>query len=63
LDDNLKRKSIQYAKDEEVRIEGNLRIMAYEIDAPSTLALIIGPGRIEKVCSVFIVIMKLTRPM
>lgn len=49
LDDNMKRKSLRYAKEEERRMEANLKIMAYEIDAPSTLALVTGSGRIEKV--------------
>jgi hypothetical protein len=55
LDDNLKQKSLRYAKEEERRMEANLSLIAYEIDAPATLALITGSGRIEKVCLLSIV--------
>ena len=56
LEENMKQKFIRYAKEEEKRMEANLKLMAYEIDAPSTLALITGPGRIEKVCPLYILI-------
>jgi len=56
LDDNMKQKSLRYAREEEKRMEANLKLMAYEIDAPSTLALITGSGRIEKVCPLYILI-------
>ena len=49
LDDNFRMKTLIYAQEEETRIESNLQLMAYEIDAPSTLMLITGPGRIERV--------------
>ena len=39
----------QYPQKEEDRIRGSLEAIAYEIDAPSTLSLITGPGRIERV--------------
>jgi hypothetical protein len=49
LDDNFRLKALKYAQKEETRIESNLQLMAYEIDAPSTLMLVTGPGRIEQV--------------
>ena len=49
LDDNFRSKVLKYAHEEETRIESNLQLMAYEIDASSTLMLVTGPGRIERV--------------
>jgi hypothetical protein len=49
LDDHFRLKTLKYAQEEEARIESNLQLMSYEIDAPSTLMLITGPGRIERV--------------
>lgn len=49
LDDTFRKKVQDYANDEESRIESNLHLMAYEIDSSSTLMLITGPGRIERV--------------
>jgi hypothetical protein len=53
LDANMKQKSLRYAKEEEERMEANLKLVAYEIDTPDTLALITGSGRIEKVCPLY----------
>jgi hypothetical protein len=48
-DANLKHKIASYVQSEETRMEGNLRSVAYELDAPDTVTLITGPGRIERV--------------
>ncbi|KAH7885442.1 hypothetical protein F5I97DRAFT_1830577 [Phlebopus sp. FC_14] len=37
-----------YMQDEQARIEANLESMAWNIDATNTLALVVGPGRIER---------------
>ncbi|KZP16060.1 hypothetical protein FIBSPDRAFT_66010 [Athelia psychrophila] len=48
IDDQFRQRATGYAQQEESRIERNLRLMAYEIDAASTLSLVTGPGRIER---------------
>jgi hypothetical protein len=54
IGETLKLKHLRYATDEENRIAGNLRLMQYEIDVPSTLTLIAGAGRIEKASLLFL---------
>lgn len=49
MDVYFRRKTIQYAEEEEIRMESNLRLMAFEIDAPDTLMFVTGLGRIERV--------------
>ena len=53
IGDALKLKHQRYATDEENRIEGNLNLMGYQIDVSSTLTLVAGAGRIEKVSFTF----------
>lgn len=49
LNDDLRKKTLEYAQKEELRMEHNLLLMTYQIDTASTLTLITGPGRIERV--------------
>ena len=49
IDDQFRQRATAYAQQEESRMEGNLRLMAYEVDDSSTLSLITGPGRVERV--------------
>lgn len=49
LSDGLREKFETYVEAEEARLEANLETVKYDIDAPDTLALITGPGRIEQV--------------
>jgi hypothetical protein len=46
---DLREKIRPYVLQEEQRIKDNLEAVKYDIDAPNTLALITGPGRIERV--------------
>ncbi|KAF7974234.1 hypothetical protein HWV62_13116 [Athelia sp. TMB] len=48
IDDQFRQRAIAYAQQEESRMEGNMRLMAYEVDDTSTLSLITGPGRVER---------------
>jgi hypothetical protein len=52
-DTDLREKTQEYVLQEEARIKANLESIKYDIDAPNTLALITGPGRIEKVTNYF----------
>lgn len=49
IDENFRKRSLEYAQSEESRMESNLHLMVYEIDTISTLLLMTGPGRIERV--------------
>lgn len=49
-DPYLDQKMQPYVLEEEMRLEQNLRSVAWEIDDGNTLSLITGPGRIERVC-------------
>lgn len=51
-DPSLLEKFRSHVISEEIRLSDNLRKFGYEIDAPDTLALVAGPGRIEKVIPV-----------
>ncbi len=42
-----------FVDDEELRMQKTLESIKYNIDAPNTLRLVIGPGRLEKVCPNF----------
>lgn len=48
-DEELIARFAPYVKSEEDRIAANLKSVAYEIDEQDTLALVTGPGRIERV--------------
>jgi len=48
-DGDLREKIRPYVVQEEARIKNNLVSVAFDIDAPNTLSLITGPGRIERV--------------
>ncbi|KAJ7682934.1 hypothetical protein B0H17DRAFT_1205535 [Mycena rosella] len=48
MDTNLADLASVYVKAEEVRLEGILRMLDYEIDGPDTIALIIGRHQIER---------------
>ncbi|KAF8581694.1 hypothetical protein K439DRAFT_202072 [Ramaria rubella] len=48
LSDALQTKFKSYIEAEEERLKGNLEAIHYDIDASDTLALITGPGRIER---------------
>lgn len=43
-----------YTTEEERKLEDKLKSIAYELDGPATVSLVTGPGRIERVCLVFI---------
>ncbi|KAF8843364.1 hypothetical protein BDN67DRAFT_924335 [Paxillus ammoniavirescens] len=47
-DEQLDEKIRPYMQEEEARIVANLESVAWNIDATNTLALIVGPGRIER---------------
>jgi hypothetical protein len=46
---DLDQKMQPYVREEESRLEQNLRSVAWEIDDANTLSLVTGPGRIERV--------------
>lgn len=48
-DENLFEKFKGYIEHQEQRMEESLRTVKYTIDAPSTFALLLGSGRVEKV--------------
>lgn len=50
-DAKLKRFIDDYSASEENRLKENLEGVAYDIDTPATVALVTGPGRIERVSS------------
>ena len=50
-DPDLTRMTEIYSTAEEERIDANLRDVAYELDTPTTVSLITGEGRIERVRS------------
>jgi hypothetical protein len=47
--DALQARFKTYVEGEEARLKGNLETVKYDIDAMDTLALVTGPGRIERV--------------
>lgn len=49
LSEELQAKFKRYAEEEEARLKGNLEAVMYNIDAPDTLALVTGLGRIDQV--------------
>ncbi|KAJ7248435.1 hypothetical protein C8J57DRAFT_1358239 [Mycena rebaudengoi] len=49
ITDSLQEKFRSYVEAEEARLRDNLKDVRYDIDARDTLALVIGPGRIERV--------------
>jgi uncharacterized Fe-S center protein len=57
ITDSLQEKFRSYVEAEEARLRDNLKDVRYDIDARDTLALVIGPGRIERVgifcCNLF----------
>ena len=55
-DTDLREKTQEYVLQEEARIKANLESIKYDIDAPNTLALITGPGRIEKVANTLFIL-------
>ena len=59
-DTDLREKTQEYVLQEKARIKANLESIKYDIDAPNTLALITGPGRIEKVTNYFLFYVSLT---
>jgi hypothetical protein len=46
---DLRNLSDVYAKGEEERLRENLESVGWDVDSPNTVALITGPGRIERV--------------
>jgi hypothetical protein len=48
-DSKLKQIIDAYSFSEETRLQENLESVAYDIDTPGTVALVTGPGRIERV--------------
>lgn len=48
-DPNLKKLTTWYTDLEEDRLDQNLQFFGYQIDAEDTVALITGPGRVERV--------------
>jgi hypothetical protein len=55
INDGLQSRFKSYVEAEEARLKGNLEAVDYDIDAMDTLALVTGPGRIERagVCPLF----------
>jgi hypothetical protein len=49
IDSSLLQKIQGYVEREEAKMERNLESVRFEIDAPDTLALIVGEGHIERV--------------
>lgn len=49
INESLQEKFNSYVEAEETRLRGNLEAISYDIDAPNTLSLITGEGRIERV--------------
>ncbi|KAJ7129233.1 hypothetical protein C8R44DRAFT_776236 [Mycena epipterygia] len=48
INESLQEKFNSYVEAEETRLRGNLEEISYDIDAPNTLSLITGEGRIER---------------
>ncbi len=52
ISDHVQDKFQQYVDDEEKRLERSLDKVRYYLDAKETIYGVLGPGRIEKVCSI-----------